>query len=75
MSHAHSGYVKDSALDDKKGWDWFVALVRKVIGVPDYETYRQHMQRCHPEQEPMTESEFAEDRLVNKYSKPGQRCC
>jgi uncharacterized short protein YbdD (DUF466 family) len=53
----------------------FVALVRKIIGVPDYETYKQHMAATHPDCAIMTEREFAEDRLVNKYSKPGQRCC
>jgi uncharacterized short protein YbdD (DUF466 family) len=69
-THAH-----ETPLDQKKGWDWFVALVRKIIGVPDYETYKLHMSRCHPDGKLMTEAEFAEERLVNKYSKPGQRCC
>jgi uncharacterized short protein YbdD (DUF466 family) len=70
QTHAH-----DSPLDQKKGWEWFVALVCKIIGVPDYDTYKQHMARCHPDQAPMTEAEFAEERLTTKYSKPGQRCC
>jgi uncharacterized short protein YbdD (DUF466 family) len=69
-THAH-----ETALDTKTGWAWFVALVRKIIGVPDYETYKLHMEKSHPECTPMTEREFAEDRLVTKYSKPGQRCC
>lgn len=51
------------------------ALVRRIIGVPDYTTYRQHMAVCHPDQPVLSEQEFAEDRLVAKYSKPGQRCC
>jgi uncharacterized short protein YbdD (DUF466 family) len=58
-----------------RGFAMFVALVRKIIGVPDYETYKQHMAATHPDCAIMTEREFAEDRLVNKYSKPGQRCC
>jgi uncharacterized short protein YbdD (DUF466 family) len=51
------------------------ALVRRIIGVPDYATYRQHMATCHPGEPVLTEDEFAEDRLVARYSKPGQRCC
>lgn len=51
------------------------SLVRRIIGVPDYTTYRQHMTACHPDQPMLSEQEFAEDRLVAKYSKPGQRCC
>jgi uncharacterized short protein YbdD (DUF466 family) len=53
----------------------FIEIVRKIIGVPDYERYKAHMAEHHPECAPMTEAEFADDRLVNKYSKPGQRCC
>lgn len=52
-----------------------IELVRKIIGVPDYERYRQHMAACHPGQPMLSEREFAEDRLTAKYSKPGQRCC
>jgi uncharacterized short protein YbdD (DUF466 family) len=51
------------------------ALVRRIIGVPDYATYKSHMAATHPEQHCMTEQEFAEERLTAKYSKPGQRCC
>ncbi len=53
----------------------FIELLRKIIGVPDYETYQRHMALSHPDQTPMTEAEFCDERLVNKYSKPGQRCC
>jgi uncharacterized short protein YbdD (DUF466 family) len=51
------------------------ALVRRIIGVPDYAAYKAHMQACHPDQPILSEREFAEDRLVAKYSRPGQRCC
>ena len=52
-----------------------LATLRRIIGVPDYETYRTHMAACHPDQPLLTEDEFAEERLTAKYSKPGQRCC
>lgn len=51
------------------------ALVRRIIGVPDYATYLRHVTGCHPDQTPLTEDEFRDERLEAKYSRPGQRCC
>lgn len=51
------------------------AIVRRVVGVPDYETYIAHMQQCHAGTVPMTREEFERSRLEDKYSRPGQRCC
>lgn len=51
------------------------ALIRRIIGAPDYASYVRHVAECHPEQTPLTEDEFLEERLEAKYSRPGQRCC
>ncbi|MGH7678514.1 MAG: YbdD/YjiX family protein [Gemmatimonadaceae bacterium] len=51
------------------------AVVRRIIGVPDYERYLAHVQQCHPDTQPMTRRQFEESRLYDKYSRPGQRCC
>jgi uncharacterized short protein YbdD (DUF466 family) len=51
------------------------ALVRRIIGAPDYDAYLLHLSECHPGKEPLTEDEFLEERLEAKYSRPGQRCC
>ena len=51
------------------------AVVRRVVGVPDYERYVAHVRECHPGMEPMTHRQFEESRLHDKYSRPGQRCC
>ena len=51
------------------------AVVRRVIGVPDYERYLAHVHECHPGTEPMTRRQFEESRMYDKYSRPGQRCC
>jgi uncharacterized short protein YbdD (DUF466 family) len=51
------------------------AVVRRVIGVPDYERYLAHVRQCHPDQQPLTRQQFEESRLHDKYSRPGQRCC
>lgn len=51
------------------------AVVRRVVGVPDYDRYLAHVTECHPGTTPMTRAEFEQSRLEDKYSRPGQRCC
>ncbi len=51
------------------------AVVRRIVGVPDYETYLAHVRECHAGTAPMTREEFEHARLEDKYSRPGQRCC
>ena len=53
----------------------FIGIVRKIIGVPDYDTYVAHMKVAHPECAPMSKDEFATQRMQDKYSRPGARCC
>ncbi|HVX41205.1 MAG TPA: YbdD/YjiX family protein [Gemmatimonadaceae bacterium] len=50
-------------------------VVRRVIGVPDYDRYAAHMRTHHPDAALMTREEFIRQRLVDRYSKPGARCC
>jgi uncharacterized short protein YbdD (DUF466 family) len=51
------------------------AVVRRVVGVPDYDRYAAHMRECHSDLVPLTREEFELARLEDKYSRPGQRCC
>lgn len=51
------------------------SVLRRIVGVPDYERYRAHMAECHPALPPMTRDEFERARLEDRYSRPGQRCC
>ncbi|MES2179723.1 MAG: YbdD/YjiX family protein [Gemmatimonadota bacterium] len=51
------------------------AIIRRIIGVPDYDAYLAHARKCHPERAPMTNAEFQRDTLVRRYSTPGNRCC
>ena len=58
--------------------DWLArlaAIVRRIIGAPDYAAYVAHVRACHPEREPMGEREFVAERLNSRYEKPGSRCC
>ncbi len=53
----------------------FVAIVRRIIGVPDYDEYLAHMQRHFPDCTPMDPRTFERDRMAAKYRQPGSRCC
>jgi len=51
------------------------AIVRRIIGVPDYDTYVAHMSAHHPDAVPLTAKEFEITRMNDRYSRPGSRCC
>jgi uncharacterized short protein YbdD (DUF466 family) len=51
------------------------ALVRRIIGAPDYERYLAHVQSGHPDTTPLTREAFARDALARRYDRPGSRCC
>ena len=49
---------------------------RLACGVPDYEAYRQHMRRAHPDQPVMDYASFFRDRQQARYGgRGGGRCC
>jgi uncharacterized short protein YbdD (DUF466 family) len=50
-------------------------VVRTIIGVPDYERYVAHVEKCHPGQAPMSREDFAKSRMDARYNQPGNRCC
>jgi len=50
-------------------------VFRQIIGAPDYERYLEHQRQCHPGQTPLTRDEFSRERLNDRYSRPGTRCC
>lgn len=49
--------------------------LRRIIGAPDYDAYLAHRQRSHPNCPALTEQEFIQQRLDDRYSRPGSRCC
>ena len=51
------------------------AVVRTVMGAPDYERYVAHVRDHHPECDVLSRDEFMRQRLESRYSKPGSRCC
>jgi uncharacterized short protein YbdD (DUF466 family) len=51
------------------------SVVRRIIGVPDYDVYLKQHVRCSPGVAPLSREEFDNQRLYDKYNRPGQRCC
>ena len=51
------------------------AVVRRVIGAPDYEYYLAHVRERHPGRTPLTREQFTRSQLSARYDTPGSRCC
>lgn len=51
------------------------STLRRIIGAPDYQAYLAHREKFHPGCPVLTEQEFIAERLVDRYSRPGSRCC
>ena len=58
--------------DRARGW---ASLLRRIIGAPDYEAYVAHQRSHHPECVPLSRRDFERQRLDDRYSRPGNRCC
>lgn len=52
-----------------------VQSLHRIIGAPDYDGYVAHVNSAHPGREPMSRDDFTRERLENRYSRPGARCC
>lgn len=53
----------------------FAHVLRRIIGAPDYERYVEHMRSQHPAARMLSRSEFVDERMRDRYSRPGARCC
>jgi uncharacterized short protein YbdD (DUF466 family) len=49
--------------------------LRIILGLGSYAAYRDHMAKCHPEREPMSEKEFFRARQQARYGGGQGRCC
>ena len=63
-------------------WSEFARCVcqgaRLMVGVPDYETYANHMRRMHPDKPVMSYAEFFREWQNARYGTDGRggfRCC
>ena len=58
--------------------DWLeraACVVRRIVGVPDYEAYAAHMRAHHADAPLLSREDFARQRLRDRYDRPGSRCC
>lgn len=53
----------------------FAAVLRAIVGVPDYERYAAHMRARHPGSERLSPEAFFARRLSDRFEKPGGKCC
>jgi uncharacterized short protein YbdD (DUF466 family) len=51
------------------------AVLRAIIGAPDYERYAAHMRRRHPGAALLSPAEFIARRHAERSERPGGRCC
>ena len=52
-----------------------LAVVRTIIGAPDYARYLAHQRAKHPDATPLSREEFARERERARYEGTGSRCC
>jgi uncharacterized short protein YbdD (DUF466 family) len=48
---------------------------RLMVGLPDYDTYVDHVRSQHPERVPMSYEEFFRERQEARYSGGVGKCC
>ena len=51
--------------------------MRLMVGLPEYDTYLAHMEKTHPDEEPMGYEAFFRERQEARYGGAGKRggCC
>ena len=67
--------MRFAELRSLRGIGKIARVVRRIIGVPDYDVYLAHMRACHTGVEPIGRDAFARDALARRYERPGSRCC
>lgn len=51
------------------------AMLRQIVGVPDYERYCSHMRSRHPGAALLSAKEFFAARQRDRFERPGGKCC
>lgn len=59
----------------RQWWTRLRQALRLMVGVGDYPRYLAHQRLHHPEQVPLSETEWFAQRQQARYGKGGQRCC
>ena len=67
--------MKASRITWTRLWHRAVQTARLLIGVPDYDTYVEHMRLRHPGLPVMSYEQFFDERMQARYRGGGGRCC
>ena len=65
----------EPVMDLAQSWKLAVRFGRRLIGVPDYDTYVAHLRSHHPERRVPDYAEFFRERQEARYRGGGGRCC
>ncbi len=49
--------------------------LKSMVGIPDYNTYLEHMRHTHFDKKPMTYAAFFQERQTARYDKKGRISC
>jgi len=52
-----------------------LAVVRQVVGAPDYVRYVEHHERCHPGAAPLGPREYYAEFVSRRFGSGTSRCC
>lgn len=55
--------------------DRLLRALRRIAGMPDYESYVEHLRRCHPGYSIPSERQFFADFVRARYGDGPTRCC
>jgi len=50
-------------------------VVRRVLGMPDYAAYVEHLRRCHPDRPIPSPGQFSDAYVIARYGDGPTRCC
>jgi uncharacterized short protein YbdD (DUF466 family) len=70
-----TGAISRSAQAGRGTGRYLATTLRLMVGVPDYETYLNHMRVNHPDQKPMEYAEFFRERQRARYGGKGRIAC
>lgn len=56
-------------------WQRLLSDFKRIVGMPDYRAYLAHMASDHHACTPMTEREYYDQFVSQRYGSGGTRCC
>ncbi len=67
--------LEDQLAGLRQAGRYMAQSLRLMVGLPDYGSYLEHMQRTHPDQAPMSYEAFFRERQQARYGSATGRCC